>query len=136
MSGNVDNVQNGSKSRGRPPKPKYNIKYMVRTIRDYTDGTAMPILKECCFNQDWNYDYVMQLQREHEDLSQSIKRLLMKKEVVLELGMLTGRLNTGGAAFSLKQLGWRDRQDIINVNRDAVDDDELTKSLEELAKTL
>lgn len=119
---------------GRPSKPKYNIAYMIDVIEKYIEETPLPILKECCYKNNWNYDYVTQLQRKHPDLSLSIKKLLMKKEVVLELGMLSGKLPTAAAIFSLKQLGWSDRQDLVNIVKQ--DDDELTKALEEIAKTL
>lgn len=120
--------------KGRPPKPKYGIAFMLNKIAEYTDDTPLPILKECCFKNNWNYDYIMQLQRKHPDLSQSIKRLLMKKEVVLELGMLSGKLPAAAAIFSLKQMGWSDRNDLVNVVKH--DDDELTKSLEDIARAL
>ena len=60
-------------------KVKYTIKTMVRKIYEYTEKAQLPILKECCFQNDWNYDYVMQLQRDNPVLSQSIRRLLTKK---------------------------------------------------------
>jgi len=99
------------KPRGRPKKPKYNIKSMVKIIDEYTDTAYIPILKECCFENNWGYDYVMELERKHEELSQSIKRLKIKKEAVLEKMLYTG-LNNTGYIFSLKQLGWRDRFDV------------------------
>ena len=96
---------------GRPKKPKYNIKHMIKTIDEYTSKTMIPILKECCYNNDWNYDYVDQLKRKHEDLSLSIKRLMTKKEVILEQMLYSGQNNTG-YIFSLKQLGWKVKQDM------------------------
>jgi len=96
---------------GRPKKPKYNIKNMVKAIDKYTDTALIPILKECCFENNWGYDYVMELERKHEELSQAIKRLKTRKEAVLEKMLYTGQNNTG-YIFSLKQLGWRDKQDV------------------------
>ena len=137
---------------GRPKKPKYTKKYMLKRIAEYiadcnVDGThvlpngqrkpvRVPILKECCLKNGWNYDYVMQLQRDDEELSQSIRDLLGWKEIILEQGMLTGVFKPGAAIFSLKQLGWTDRQDIKLQKQEAVEDDELTKALEEIAKKL
>lgn len=98
---------------GRPPKDKYGIDYMVRKITEYTNekkSKGFPILKECCLLNDWNYDYVMELQRKHPKLSQSIKTLLNWKEVKLEQGGLSGKFNTGMVIFTLKQPahGWSD----------------------------
>jgi hypothetical protein len=98
------------KRRGRPKKPKYTIKRMVRIIDEYTDNAPIPILKECCLNNNWNYDYVMELERKHKELSQSIKRLKTQKEVFLEKMLYSGD-NNAGYIFSLKQLGWRDKFD-------------------------
>jgi hypothetical protein len=95
---------------GRPPKPKYRLSFMIKKIAEYTEREMLPILKECCFENNWNYDYVMELERKNTQLSQSIKRLLAKKEVMLEKMLYSGENNTG-YIFSLKQLGWRDRFD-------------------------
>jgi len=96
---------------GRPKKPKYVIKSMVKIIDEYTDKALIPILKECCFENNWGYDYVMELERKHEELSRSIKRLKTRKEAVLEKMLYTGQNNTG-YIFSLKQLGWRDKFEV------------------------
>lgn len=99
----------------RIPKPKYNINYMVKKIFSYTDNQPLPILKECCFENEWNYDYVMQLQRDNPILSQSIRRLLLKKEIQLEKALYSGGNNTA-FVFSLKQLGWKDNPEQLIVN--------------------
>ena len=88
---------------------------MVKQIKKYTDETDLPILKECCFENDWNYDYVMQIQRDNPVLSQSIRRLLTKKEIILEKALYAGTNNTG-CVFGLKQLGWKDNPEPIVVN--------------------
>jgi len=72
-------------------------------IDEYTDKTEFPIIKEVCFFNDWNYDYVMELQRGNEELSQSIKRLLTKKEIALERGVHAGTIDRTFAIFTLKQ---------------------------------
>lgn len=137
---------------GRPKKPKYKTKYMLQKIEEYVadcnvDGTQklpngqrkpvrVPILKECCLRNHWNYDWVMQMQRENEELSDAIHVLLGWKEIILEQGMLTGVFKPGAAIFSLKQLGWTDKQDIKVQKQEAIEDDELTKALEDIAKRL
>lgn len=88
---------------------------MVKQIKKYTDETDLPILKECCYENDWNYDYVMQIQRDNPVLSQSIRRLLTKKEIILEKALYAGTNNTG-CVFGLKQLGWKDNPEPIVVN--------------------
>ena len=91
--------------KGRPPKDKYNLDYMVGKINEYVEANKnkYPILKECCLQNDWNYAYVRQLQMKHEILSNTIKKLLDYKEIQLEKGAISGALNTTMAIFTLKQ---------------------------------
>lgn len=115
----------------RPKTNKYKIKEMIRKINKYTDNTKLPdipILKEICVENDWNYDYIMKLQRDNEELRQSIKRLLMKKEVLLEKGMTGGQLVASASIFSLKQLGWRDEAK-IEILEQETEEDELSKAI-------
>ena len=115
----------------RPKSNKYKIKDMVKIIIEYTDNTKLPdipILKEICVENDWNYDYIMKLQRNNDELRQSIKRLLMKKEVLLEKGMTGGQLVASASIFSLKQLGWRDEAKIEILEQEA-EEDELSKAI-------
>ena len=85
---------------------------MVDIIERYTDDTEIPILKEVAYQNYWNYDTIMKYQRVNENLMQSIKRLLYKKEAQLERKGLNKEIDRTVAIFSLKQLGWKDRQEI------------------------
>ncbi len=136
----------------RPKNPIYEIPYMLKQIEKYlqdcnVDGSQftktgqrkplrIPILKECCLKNGWNYDYVMQLQRDNDELNKAFDELLGWKEILLEQGMLYGTIKHGAAIFSLKQLGWRDNSQITFSKGEDIEDDELTKSLEEIAKKL
>lgn len=137
---------------GRPVTEKYKIPNMIEAIHKYmrdcnVDGTQytktgqrkplrIPIFKECCLKNGWNYEYAYELSRENPDLLDAINELIGWKEVLLEQGMLYGTIKHGAAIFSLKQLGWRDNQNISINKAEDVEDDELTKSLEEIAKKL
>ena len=101
----------------RPKAGKYDN--LRQDIIDYTKQTEYPILKELCYLKHYNYDYVMQLQRDNEELSQSIKELLYKKESYLEREGIKGNLAQTMAVFTLKQLGWRDNIEVKaeNANR-------------------
>lgn len=101
----------------RPKTGKYDN--LRQDIIDYTEKTEYPILKELCYLKHYNYDYVMQLQRADEELSQSIKELLYKKESYLEREGIKGNLAQTMAVFTLKQLGWRDNIEVKaeNTNR-------------------
>lgn len=120
---------------GRPQKldelgdPLYDIDKMCEKIDAYTDSfigqeKKFPILKDCTFANGWDYDYVITLQRKHDKLKRSIKRLLALKEVALESLGSTGAIDKTMAIFSLKQLGWRDKVDIeVSKPKDDVADE-------------
>lgn len=97
---------------GRPPTGNYDIDKLVELLDTYTKETDIPILKEVCWQNNLCYEYLIRLGKENERLCQSMKRLLQKKETQLEKLALTGEVSAKMAVFSLKQLGWRDRQDI------------------------
>lgn len=99
-------MQKGDNFMARPKSDKYdNLK---SDIIEYTNTAEYPILKELCYQKHYNYDYVMQLQRNDEELSQSIKELLYKKESYLEREGIKGNIAQTMAVFTLKQLGWKD----------------------------
>ena len=99
-------MQKGDNFMARPKSDKYdNLK---SDIIEYTNTTEYPILKELCYQKHYNYDYVMQLQRNDEELSQSIKELIYKKESYLEREGIKGNIAQTMAVFTLKQLGWKD----------------------------
>lgn len=89
----------------------YDIDTMCEKIEDYLQECDIPVLKECCLINGWNYEYVQQLRNKegNEKLYRAIRRILDYKEVELEKGALTGKLEKTMAIFSLKQLGWRDK---------------------------
>jgi hypothetical protein len=91
---------------------KYKTENLVALLDKYTNDTDIPILKEVCYQNYLNYDTIMKYQRTDELLMQSIKRLLDKKESQLERKGLNKEIDRTVAIFSLKQLGWKDRQEI------------------------
>lgn len=114
---------------GRPNTGKYDN--LIEDIVEYTNNTEYPILKELCYMKHYNYDYVMQKQKNDENLSQSIKELLYKKEAYLEREGIKGNIAQTMAVFTLKQLGWRDNIDVHHDNLTKVE--ELLNKIEEEA---
>lgn len=92
---------------------RYDIDGMCKKIEKYINDNrkGVPILKECCLLNDWDYDYVITLQRGNEELKRSTRKILNWKEVQLEKGALSGKIDKTMAIFSLKQLGWTDKQE-------------------------
>lgn len=113
----------------RPKTGKYDN--LIQDIVEYTNNNDYPILKELCYQKHYNYDYIMQMQRNDEELSQSIKELLYKKEAYLEREGIKGNIAQTMAVFTLKQLGWRDCIEVQNPQLVKVE--ELLSKIEEEA---
>ena len=105
----------GRRKGSRNLHKRYDIPTMIKAIHEYTDKHEIPILKDCCFENEWNYDYFIELQRNNPELAQEARRLLMKKEIKLEQFMYTGQNNVA-FIFALKQLGWKDNPEPLVVN--------------------
>ena len=113
---------------------KYNVEEICKALDSYTaqciKQKEVPILKEVFVKKGWDYVYVTQvlngrlLEQEPIDdrLDISIKKLINTKEYMLERLGLKGKINTTMAVFSLKQLGWRDQQqvDVGNTNNKTI----------------
>lgn len=91
---------------GRPKKwTDEKLAELSDKIRAYTDNEEIPTIAGFCYK----HDVRKQLLYEHEPLLDSIKRMMEKKEHVLEVGGLTGEYDKTMVIFSLKQMGWRDK---------------------------
>lgn len=119
----------------RPVSEKYKIDFVLKQMNDYIDTTELPIFKEVCYLNNWDTARIYQLGNEHEELLDTIKKLSNKKEAELEKGGLTGKYNPTMAVFSLKQLGWKDRQELdvstniesVNVSVDSLDEEQMNR---------
>lgn len=103
---------------GRPKK--YNeewIKTGLKSIKKYIQDTELPILKEWCYQNDISSTYIYEI----EEFSEPIKKLLDKKEAQLERLGQENKINPTMAVFSLKQLGWKDRQEIETTGKGEVE---------------
>jgi hypothetical protein len=76
-------------------------------LMEYIEQAEIPTVAEFAYKNKINRQRLY----EFEKLSDGIKRLIDKKEWVLEIGGLKGDIDKTMAIFSLKQLGWKDRQE-------------------------
>jgi hypothetical protein len=109
---------------GRPRK--YTREYLaeiVEKLERYIDETPVPVVAEFAYKNR----IPRQALYDHEELSDSIKRLIDKKEAQLEILALKGEINITMAIFSLKQMGWRDRlfQSVELQNESTIDINEM-----------
>lgn len=92
------------------------IKWICGSMEKYTQETPIPKFAEFCFINELSREYLYEIARSNKELSYNIKRLFLKKETALENGILSQTVNVTGGIFSLKQLGWSDKQININEN--------------------
>lgn len=91
---------------------------IIKAVNEYTDKTEIPILAEFAYLNDIRRSTLY----DHKELSHAIKRLMEKKEFTLEKKAMASETNSTFAIFSLKQMGWRDKQELdingnLNVNQ-------------------
>ena len=75
-------------------------------FKKYIDNTTLPIIAEFAYMNDIERQYLY----DNQMFSTLLKKCIAKKEANLEKGALTGKLNPSMAIFSLKQIGWKDKQ--------------------------
>ncbi len=76
-------------------------------FKKYINDTTLPIIAEFAYMNDIERQYLY----DNQMFSTLLKKCIAKKEANLEKGALTGKLNPSMAIFSLKQIGWKDRQE-------------------------
>jgi len=95
------------------PVTKYTEEYkadILEKFEKYIDDNDIPIVAEFAYKNN----IVRERLYEFPELAYTIKRCIGKKETNLEKGVLSGKLNAAMGIFSLKQLGWRDRQELAH----------------------
>jgi hypothetical protein len=90
---------------------KYNseqIQEIVDNLSQYIEDMEIPIIAEFAYKNN----ILRQTLYDYDEFSTLIKKCISKKEAQLERKALNGEVNTTFAIFSLKQLGWKDKQEI------------------------
>ncbi|MDU0328594.1 hypothetical protein RW092_00045 [Paenibacillus sp. 3LSP] len=104
-------VEKGSAGRN----PKYSddhISELVEKFREYIRETELPIIAEFAYQNEIDKTLIY----DKDEFSTLRKIAIAKKEARLERGTLIGEYNPTMAVFSLKQLGWTDKQQVEATN--------------------
>ena len=80
---------------------------LLKKFEKYINDTTLPIIAEFAYMNEIERQYLY----DNQMFSTLLKKCIAKKEANLEKGALTGKLNPSMAIFSLKQIGWKDRQE-------------------------
>lgn len=93
-------------------RPRTFTDEQVAEIREklvqYIATTEIPIVAEFAYQNDIN----RQILYDYPEFSTLTKKLIAKKEAQLERKGLMNEVNSTMAIFSLKQLGWSDKQEM------------------------
>lgn len=100
---------------GRPRK--VDPDELAKLALEYAFSCPFPIVAEFAHQNGITREYLYELAanekaKGNEQLSYGIKMISEQKEIVLEKGGLSGTLQPTLAIFSLKQLGWKDKQEV------------------------
>jgi len=87
---------------------EWNREELLEALIDYTEKTDIPIIADFAYKHGVRRDYLYDM----PELSNALKACIEKKEAALETQALSGKVNCTMAIFSLKQLGWTDRNDL------------------------
>ena len=97
---------------GRPAKyTPEQLGAIAKKFKAYIDDekNVIPIIVEFCYKNNISRDTLY----DHPDeFSTLLKKCIARKEAQLEKLCLLNKVNASMAIFSLKQLGWRDKQEI------------------------
>lgn len=81
---------------------------ILAKLEKYINETNIPIVAEFAYLNKIRRQFLY----ENKELSDAIKTLIDKKEAQLERGGLDKTIDKTMAIFSLKQLGWKDVQEV------------------------
>jgi hypothetical protein len=76
-------------------------------LLEYIENNEIPILAEFAYQNDISRDQLY----DWPELTDARKKCILKKEAQLEKGALSNQINVTMAIFSLKQMGWTDKQE-------------------------
>lgn len=94
--------------RGRPYT--YDRAELVDMLNAYIEQTTIPIVAEFAYFAGMHRQGVYAM----PELADGLKRLITKKEAMLERMAMTGQIDKTMAIFSLKQIGWSDQPKLAN----------------------
>jgi hypothetical protein len=87
---------------------KHDRDALLAKIEAYIEETEVPIAAEFAYRNGLCREQLYEM----PELSHALRKLITKKEASLDRKAQMGEMPVPFAIFSLKQLGWRDNQDI------------------------
>jgi hypothetical protein len=82
------------------------VNKVVEILKNYTEQNrdCLPILRECCVQNDWDYEDFCKMMDESPKVKRAANMLLSQKEVNLEKFAVLGSFNKPMSAFLLERM--------------------------------
>ncbi|MHA1302979.1 MAG: terminase small subunit [Candidatus Heimdallarchaeaceae archaeon] len=117
------------------------IEHIRLKFEEYIEKEDVPIIAEFSYLHNVNRARLYEFEKINELFSDTIQKCRDKKESQLEKLGLMNIINPTMAIFSLKQLGWRDKQELehsgtVDNNITILTSEEREKRIEELKKKI
>ena len=98
---------------GRPKKYTDEVIEQIRqAMEKYIEITDIPIVAEFAYQSKIPRFKLYEFAENNDEFQYTIKGLIDKKEAQLERQCLNGKIDKTMAVFSLKQLGWKDKNEV------------------------
>lgn len=89
--------------------PHYKVEHIVQEMQKFIDKSPIPMLTECCFINNWNYKYILEIALKAPEVRNEIDRMKLKQETMVTKGLLSGKIPPTSGIFQLKRLGATDK---------------------------
>ena len=116
MDAKIESEIQGSTPLNKGGRPrKHHSAEITEKLIAYIEQEAIPILAEFSYKNNIPRTHLYEIAKDDIKLTDAIKFCIAKKEANLERGALSGEVNTTMAIFSLKQIGWSDKQETTHL---------------------
>lgn len=82
---------------------------IINGVDDYLNEVDIPIVAEYAHKIGMSSQHICKRAKMSPAVDEAVNRIKEEKEIRIERGVLTGKMNASAGIFSLKQLGWRDK---------------------------
>ena len=98
-----------------PGRPRIHDPAVIGPIfASYIEQTEIPIVAEFAAQQGYGKHVLYDMADDSDEFANLLRKCVTKKEAGLERQGLKGEVSLPMAIFSLKQLGWSDKQETVH----------------------
>lgn len=103
---------------GRPAK--HSFKKLNDEAIKYLNTAEYPTVIGFAVEMGYSKGHIYDLKKQNKEFSDTLDRIVTKREHLLEINGLNGNYNSNLAKFALSQLGWTEKQIVENSNKHSI----------------